>query len=203
MKNHLLITFVRNPELGMVKTRLAQKIGNANALKVYIDLLEHTHGTMLSTDFQNAVFYSEQIPDRDMWSKDDFLRFAQQGKHLGERMKNAFQTGFGLGFSKIVLIGSDLPSLKTSHLNEAFYRLKSCDAVIGPAQDGGYYLIGMNQLHQEFFNDKSWGTSTVLEQTLNEVSHLKIDFMETLNDIDNFEDLKGLEKFNTLYDDYK
>ena len=203
MKNHLLITFVRNPELGKVKTRLAQKIGDSNALEVYIDLLEHTKSTMLSTTCQKAVFYSEHIPESDMWSKNDFLRFAQHGNHLGERMAHAFQIGFGLGFSNIVLIWSDLPTLKATHVTEAFERLKNCDAVIGPAQDGGYYLIGMTQYHQVFFNNKTWGTSSVLEQTLNETKGLKVDFIETLNDIDTFEDMEGLKKFKKLYDEYK
>ena len=203
MHNNLLISFVRNPELGKVKTRLAKKIGAVNALEVYNDLLEHTKSTMLATNCQKAVFYSEHVAKNDMWSGGEFLRFTQCGGHLGERMSHAFQTGFNLGFDSVILIGSDLATINKTHIKQALDRLKRCHAVLGPAEDGGYYLIGMNRFHQEFFYNKAWGTDTVLNDTLKDTSHLKIDLLEPLNDVDTFEDLQGLKQFKTLFDEYK
>lgn len=202
MTKTLAITFVRNPELGKVKTRLAKTIGKHRALEVYITLLEHTKTIMSTSNFKNAVFYSEHIPDTDLWADGQFLRFQQKGNHLGARMLHAFETGFNGGYNRIILIGSDLPNLSVKHLNQAYNALANHEVVIGPANDGGYYLIGMNKIHAQLFKRKNWGTSSVLKETLCDSKGLDIAFLEPLNDIDTFEDLEATTQFIFISDEY-
>jgi uncharacterized protein len=190
MKTNALIIFTRNPQLGKVKTRLAKTIGNERALEVYNDLLIHT---MIETQYLGCdkfVFYDEDIEKNDLWSKKIYKKEMQFGKDLGAKMQNAFQTVFDLGYQNCVIIGSDLFDLKSWHIDEAFNKLEVNDIVIGPAEDGGYYLLGLKKVIPPIFRNKDWGKSTVLSSTLNDLKNYKIDFMETLNDIDTFEDLR-------------
>ena len=184
-----IIIFTRNPELGKVKSRLAKTIGNEKALLVYKELLLHTKNIALQIQTNRFVFYSENIVENDFWDNNSFQKELQIGGDLGERMSNAFQFVFNLGYEKAVIIGSDLFDLEPDHINEAFQKLHNHDIVIGPAEDGGYYLLGMKKLYKPLFQNKIWGTSTVLASTLQDCQNLKIYQLETLNDIDTAEDL--------------
>ncbi len=190
MKTNALIIFVRNPELGKVKTRLAKTVGNEKALKVYKDLLLHTMLETTNLDCDKFVFYDENIEKNDIWSVTTFKKNMQFGVHLGAKMQNAFQHIFDLGYKRCIIIGSDLFELEANHINNAFNKLERNEVVIGPAEDGGYYLLGLKKLIPSIFRNKDWGTSTVLFDTLNDLEKYKIDFLETLNDIDTFEDLE-------------
>ena len=143
MKTNALIIFVRNPKLGKVKTRLAKTIGNEKALEVYNDLLFHTMTETQNLDCDKYVFYDENIETKDLWSEKIYEKQMQFGKDLGAKMQNAFQTLFDLGYQNCIIIGSDLFDLETNHIYEAFNKLKRNEAVIGPAEDGGYYLLGL------------------------------------------------------------
>lgn len=182
--------FTRNPLLGKVKTRLAASIGDEAALEVYQFLLQHTFNITKELDCDKAVYYSEGIPENGLWEKGDFQKILQQGKGLGQRMENAFKNAFFEGYSKVVVIGSDLCDLQEKDLKMAFLALDENDFVIGPAQDGGYYLLGMKKLDSAVFQNKAWGTSEVLEQTLQDLGNEKVKLLELRNDIDTFEDLK-------------
>lgn len=190
MKTNALIIFTRNPQLGKVKTRLAKKIGDQKALQVYKDLLFHTMTETQNLDCDKFVFYDENIDTDDLWPEILYKKRVQLGSHLGARMQNAFQTLFDLGYQNCIIIGSDLFDLQANHINEAFHKLESNDVVIGPAEDGGYYLSGIKKVIPPIFKNKDWGTSTVLTDTLKDLENYKIEFLETLNDIDTFEDLE-------------
>jgi len=190
MQTSLLMVFVRNPQLGTVKTRLATTVGDKVALEIYIELMRHTAEVTHKVSADKKVFYSEKIEQNDVWNKMNFSKALQTKGTLGQRMENAFRTAFEKGYKKVLIVGSDLYSLKTSHIEKALHQLDKKEVVIGPAQDGGYYLLGLKKNLPALFCNKSWGTSSVLNETLNDLKLKSIFLMKTLNDIDNFEDLK-------------
>lgn len=189
-KKNLIIVFTRNPELGKVKTRLAKTIGNDAALKIYKQLLKHTEKIVRRNDADKAIYYSVKVRTNDIWDNTYYQKYQQQGEDLGLRMLHAFKNGFHKGYEKIIIIGSDLFDLNETHLNTAFKILDTNDIVIGPAIDGGYYLLGMNKLHQTIFENIAWSTEHVLKDTLKKLENETVFLLEALNDIDTFEDLK-------------
>ena len=197
MKN-LVIVFARNPELGKVKTRLAQTIGKKSALKVYKLLLEHTEKTIRNMDCDKAIYYSEKIIDNDIWDNTIYQKHQQEGIELGERMRNAFSKTFHDNYEKVILIGSDLFDLQPKHIEEAFNKLNTNDVIIGPAEDGGYYLLGMKILHEPVFKNKKWGNAAVFLNTMQDLQNVDVHLLEELNDIDTFEDLEKCSKLKEL-----
>ncbi|MFD1062198.1 TIGR04282 family arsenosugar biosynthesis glycosyltransferase [Winogradskyella litorisediminis] len=194
-----LIIFTRNPELGKCKTRLAKSIGDEEALKIYKYLLQHTANVAKKVDAERFVFYSEDIIKDDIWDAEHFNKLLQNGNDLGERMEHAFETLFLKDFKKIIIVGSDLLDLNKNIIENAFEKLNENDAVIGPAEDGGYYLLGMKSLNKNAFRNKNWGNDTVLEQTKKDFFNKSLYVLETLNDIDFVEDLKPYEAFKYLF----
>ncbi|MCL6218697.1 TIGR04282 family arsenosugar biosynthesis glycosyltransferase [Zunongwangia pacifica] len=192
---NLLLIFTRNPEYGKVKTRLAKDIGDQAALNIYIFLLAHTARICAPLSTEKAVYYSEEIDKDDLWDAAIFQKKKQVGEDLGERMKNAFAEGFDAGYSKIVIIGSDLYDIETKDLEQAFEVLNDNEVVIGPAEDGGYYLLGMTQLHPKLFKNKNWGTQTVLQETINELTKSNYKLLEKRNDVDLYSDIKDHPAF--------
>ena len=191
-----LIIFTRNPELGKVKTRLATTIGDAAALEVYQKLLEHTVDITQPLKVDKFVFYSEQIQENDHWDTTIYYKELQKGTNLGERMHHAFELLFKKGYRQIIIVGSDIFELTTKNIQEAFTGLDTANFVVGPALDGGYYLLGMNTLNKSLFKHKKWGTSTVLKATLKNLAHEKVALLATKNDIDTYDDLKKSSEFN-------
>ena len=189
------LEFNTETKLGKVKTRLAKTIGNPSALAIYKKLLEHTESVLRPLNCDKAVYYSVKIRENDIWDSTIYQKHQQTGEHLGARMANAFKHGFKNNYQKIIIVGSDLYDLKTEHINQAFQDLETNDVVLGPAEDGGYYLLGMKQFHPKLFRNKNWGTDSVLKDTLKDLKEESVFLLETLNDIDFFEDL---EKHNDL-----
>lgn len=194
MSNCLLI-FTRNPELGKVKSRLAQGVGQENALAIYKKLLQHTQEVVTQVNCERWVGYSVIIRTNDLWPETDFKKFKQEGTDLGKRMSHAFETAFAAGHTKVIIVGSDLYDLRPTHLEEAFTALQKNDVVLGPAQDGGYYLLGMKSLIPEVFSDKEWGTETVYKDTLDNLQTKSVHLLEMLNDIDYAQDLEPYSEF--------
>jgi hypothetical protein len=190
MKTNVLIIFTRNPELGKVKTRLAKTIGNEKTLEVYRDLLSHTMKVTQIVDCDKFVFYDNSIEPNDIWSNAIYEKRMQFGVDLGAKMQNAFQELFNLGYKNCVIVGSDLFDLQAKHIIETFDKLENNDAVIGPAEDGGYYLLGLKKIIPNIFFDKKWGTETVFSDTMKDLYAYSVDFLEILNDIDTAEDLE-------------
>lgn len=192
---NLLLIFTRNPELGKCKTRLAAKVGDQTALEIYTFLLDHTHAITKEVNATKEVLYSEEIWEDDIWESDHYHKKLQQGEDLGERMSNAFLDGFEAGYSNIIIIGSDMYDLSTADLNLAFKELENNPFVIGPAEDGGYYLLGMSKMNTTVFKNKAWGTETVLKDTLNDLTNEDVKLLETKNDVDHYEDIQHTEAF--------
>ena len=190
MNNNLIIVFVRTPELGKVKTRLAKAIGDQAALTIYKLLLKHTAAVLHELSFDKVVYYSEKIENNDFWKASLFEKKLQKGADLGERMQQAFETAFDRGYKKVLIIGSDLFELTSTLIISALEALETYDISIGPSLDGGYYLLGMKELHPAVFKNKKWGTDSVLENTLQDLKQQNVKLLEALNDIDTFEDLQ-------------
>ena len=190
MNKNLIIVFVRTPELGKVKTRLAKSIGDVSALTIYKLLLKHTETVLHDLSFDKVVYYSEKVEENDFWEARLFEKKLQKGADLGERMQHAFETAFEQGYQKVLIIGSDLFDLKSIHITTAFEALENHDLTIGPSLDGGYYLLGMKELYPAVFKNKKWGTDSILENTLKDLQQQNVKLLEALNDIDTFEDLQ-------------
>ena len=198
MSKNLLIVFTRNPELGKVKTRLAKTVGNATALKIYIFLLERTRDIAVQVSADKAVYYSVKVRENDIWDANNFQKHQQVGEDLGIRMLHAFKNGFKAGYEKVMIIGSDLYDLTAETIENAFIALEDNEVVIGPAEDGGYYLLGMNSLEEKVFKNKKWGTETVRKNTLEELKDKKVFLLGELNDVDVFEDIEHHPAFQTF-----
>jgi hypothetical protein len=186
MTKNALIIFVKNPVEGQVKTRLAKTIGNSAAVDVYKQLLQHTLAITKNLGVDKFVFYGDYINDNDLWLNNIYQKQQQQGLDLGERIKNAFDIVFNLGYDKAIIIGSDCYELTTQILEEAFDELLINDAVIGPCNDGGYYLVGMKELIPELFDNILWSTEEVLPKTVTMLKDLQLQFemLPMLNDVD-------------------
>ncbi len=195
MSKNLLIIFTRNPELAKVKTRLAKSIGDENALTIYKILLNKTEKTVRDLNCDKAVYYSVRIRENDIWDASFYQKHQQHGADLGIRMHNAFKEAFNNSYNRVAIIGSDLYDLNQNHINDAFKALEKNDFVIGPAHDGGYYLLAMKSIYSQVFKNKDWGNSTVFKDTLKDLKKENIHSLETLNDIDVYDDLKNIEAF--------
>lgn len=189
-ETRLLIIFAKNPEKGQVKTRLAETVGDEVALQIYRKLLGYTLSVVDSVDAEKQVWYSRFIPEENRGNTEEFTKKLQRGYDLGERMHNAFSNAFDDGYRKVVIIGSDCAELTSGLISESYQRLEENDLVIGPSEDGGYYLLGMNKFYGYLFDDIPWSTPEVLPRTLHlaEKSNLNIYLLPELNDVDNEKD---------------
>ena len=194
-----LIVFTRNPELGKCKTRLAATIGDQSALDVYRFLLDHTVKITTPLAADVYVYYSKKIKDVDIWDTSIFRKKQQQGHDLGHKMQHAFTEVFNMGYQRAIIIGSDLYDLTTQELEDAFLKLEDKEFVIGPAQDGGYYLLGMKHLKPPLFKNKKWGTQRVLNDTLQDLELGKTAILAKKNDIDHYEDIKDIAVFKKFF----
>ena len=209
MSKALVIVFVKNIKLGKVKTRLAKTIGNQGASEVYNELVQVTEKATENLSVDKRIYFSDAVVET-IWKND--YKTVQHGVDLGERMKNAFKKGFEDGYEHIVLIGSDLPDITANHINQGLEALKQNQMTFGPAEDGGYYLIGLSKMHNFVFDNKPWSETNLLEETLSELKENGVTFttLDILNDIDTYEDLIASkfyqsnielqEKIKQLYD---
>ena len=198
MIRDLLIIFTRNPERGKVKTRLSSTIGPEAALRVYNFLLEHTRNITQELKVDKRVYYSDKIDRNDIWKEKDYTKRLQYGFDLGDRMQHAIQEGLDDGYTNIIIIGSDLYDLSQLDLENAFEALRRDEMVIGPALDGGYYLIGMKQVPDDVFKNKKWGSESVLRDTLQNLNGKSVTLLPEKNDIDHIEDLEQFEALKNL-----
>ncbi len=191
MSDSLLMIFVKNLIPGMVKTRLAEDIGIDTALDVYQELVHHTHKITKKIEVDKSVYYSEYVEIEDIWDNGDYKLTSQKGMTLGEKMSNAFDEAFD-SYKKVVIIGSDCYDLNSKLIKTAFEMLEENDLVVGPAKDGGYYLLGMREYFPQLFQDKEYSTNKVLSDLLEEAEELELSVnkLPVLSDIDTLEDLK-------------
>lgn len=192
---NVLQIFVKHPVAGQTKTRLAAGIGHPKALEAYRRLLQRMKDIALSlpTSIEVEVWYGNQVPEQDLWSDSPFPRYLQSGEDLGARMQGAIQSALEQGADGVILVGSDLPHLRAEILLDAFEKLSSAEVVLGPSEDGGYYLVGMTGLQAAIFQDMTWSVSDVLDVTRSRLKEAGVSWQEVemLNDLDTVEDLAG------------
>ncbi len=185
MQKDLLIIFARPPVEGKVKKRLAATLGQAAALRIYRKLLKHTFTLANQAGTPCRTYYAEQPP-----AHTEQPYTLQQGHELGERMLHAFRKELK-NFERVCLIGSDCPYIRPEDLQAAFDALTNHDVVLGPASDGGYYLIALKQPLATLFTGIDWGTDRVLQQTLEVCRQQGYSFylLNTYSDVDRPEDI--------------
>ncbi len=188
-----ILVFVRAPEAGRVKTRLAAGIGAAAALRVYVRLAEHALAQARASGAAVRVHFTPADAGDAVraWLGPGAAYLPQAEGDLGERMRSAFDAAFAAGFRRVVVIGSDLPDLSAELLGRAFALLDGHEAVLGPARDGGYYLLGLRRPVPEVFQGIAWSTAEVLAATVARLREMGIEpaLLETLGDVDEAADL--------------
>ena len=188
-----LIIFVKNPIPGTVKTRIARTVGPERATQVYRHLLAYTQQITSAVPYERTVYYGDFVNPDDGWN--DCEKRLQAGDDLGERMLIAFREQFDTDGEpdhsvRVVIIGSDCLTITADHIRRAFEALDAVDVVIGPATDGGYYLLGMKQPHPFLFQNMPWSQPELRQLTELALlqNGLTFERLEELTDIDQWED---------------
>lgn len=195
-----LTVFTRYPEPGQVKTRLIEALGKDGATALHKELTERTVAKideLAGTCTIEPVIYFEggELASMQSWLGQHRKFKPQSAGGLGDKLKMAFADAFNAGAQRVVTIGCDCPGLTREHICRAFDALYFQDIVLGPASDGGYYLIGLKYPLDELFDNIPWGTDMVFETTVarGQQLGLTIAFLEELHDVDRPEDLKHLD----------
>jgi rSAM/selenodomain-associated transferase 1 len=189
-----LIVFLRYPEKGKVKTRLAATTSEDFAQQWYRKCVDKIISEIDKTpNIETNIFYSI-IKEKEKvikWLGNKYIYYDQKGSDLGARMQNAFFKVFANNSGKAIIIGTDIPDLNHNILSDAFELLDNNDIVLGPSVDGGYYLLGMNRLHNSLFEGIEFSTATVLSETISKIDKLGLTFsmLPKLQDIDIEDDL--------------
>lgn len=194
MNDSILLIFTKYPSLGKCKTRLAKSIGDKKALEVYQHLLDKTARIASELAVDTAVFFNEKIDPHHRWKFSYYHKLQAEG-NLGNKMKNAFEWAFEMKYNKVCIIGSDLWDIEASELETAFEALLKYNICIGPAKDGGYYLIGSNSYRPELVDLNEWSTPDVYKKTIEKAGSNSVFVLKEKNDIDTIEDLKDIPFF--------
>ena len=189
---------MKYPEPGLVKTRLAKNIGEYQAASLYRLFVEAILARTEDARFSRIIFYSppeKKSEIMDWLGHKTGVYYPQRGDTLGEKLSNAIEVMFKNGAGKVVTIGTDSPTVDKKIILKAFEKLENKPCVIGPAIDGGYYLIGLSSFHKKIFKDIDWSTENVLKQTRERLNELKLNFaiLDEKPDIDSFDDLLALK----------
>lgn len=189
-----VVCFIKNPVAGKVKTRLARTVGNEEALNIYHRLLRYTKGVLDPFPGEKKLYFSSHLETLPYWKDPTYEQKLQSGGHLGERLSTAFSNELAKA-EKVIIIGSDCAELKTQHLRQASEALNHREVVIGPARDGGYYLIGLNKYIPGIFEGMPWSEPDLLNQTLVYLQEQKIScqLLEELSDVDQFKDWQQVD----------
>jgi hypothetical protein len=202
VKKQITLFFVKSPQPGHVKTRLAEDVGSDEATDIYRHLVQRLV-RQFPADLNLRVCFTPaeeeetvrewlapQLDARDI----DWQLEPQFEGDLGQRMSAAFAMAFADGAEKVLIIGSDTPGVNTSHFQETWDALDEVDVVIGPARDGGYYLLGLRSYCSDLFENVPWSSEETLDTTMERAMEagLEVSWLEELNDIDTLEDWKEL-----------
>ncbi|HEX9655184.1 MAG TPA: TIGR04282 family arsenosugar biosynthesis glycosyltransferase [bacterium] len=190
-----IVIFAKYPAPHRVKTRLGAQIGYEPAADLYRLFIEQTLAVARRSGVERIFLACDPKERQDDFRKmfaGEWTGFLQQGDDLGMRMDNAFQLAFSQGMQKVVIIGSDSPTLPTQHLTSAFEVLENHDIALGPAEDGGYYLIGLQTSHPQLFKDIEWSSASVLPATRERAKRLRLScaLLPTWYDVDEIGTLK-------------
>lgn len=202
LKKHALLIFLRYPEPGKVKKRLSDGIGPERAANIYEKLLRRTLGIACELkrrrrDISIVLFHTPDDPVEELKVKfhGPWVFLPQRGEHLGTRMERALADAFAMGAEKAVLIGTDLADIETGDLEAAFSKISGRSAVLGPASDGGFYLVGLNQSVSTPFRFNRWGTGDIFSRTARafEAEGFRVLTVRRRSDVDRREDVLNLE----------
>ena len=199
MHPDLLIIFLKNPVKGKVKTRLAKSIGDEAALKLYHKMVSHTLGEADAVEATILLYYSDIIPSEYPWSykpKNPMMSLLQdQSPDLGKRMAESIKSGLK-EHDHVIVIGSDCPDITAELIQRSFSLLRTNDIVLGPANDGGFYLLGLSNWSDSIFDEVHWSTETVLEKCIKNIEGLGLSYilLEKLTDVDTLEDLQQINR---------
>jgi len=197
-----ILVFLRAPENGRVKTRLARDIGYEKALDLYKNFVQKTLLAVEKSgvDHRICFFPAERQAMVEDWLGQNHTYMHQAGKDLGHRMDNALSRVFSQGAQKAVLVGTDIPDISAHHLLTALDLLNKNDVVIGPSLDGGYWLIGFQRdgYCPDLFQQIDWGAETVFSATIEkcQANGLSTGILPVLRDIDTLEDLQFFQENN-------
>jgi rSAM/selenodomain-associated transferase 1 len=197
-----ILFFVKSPEQGKVKRRLAASLGETVASALYTSFVFDALATLDTCGARVVVCFSPPEARKSVvaWLGQHYVYMPQKGADLGQRMKNAFIDAFDRGFQQVLIVGSDIPDLPRNVIEDAFAFLKNRDAVLGPSFDGGYYLIGFKRstFTPLAFEEIGWGAETVLQETIDRLrtKGLSLHTLPTWNDIDTLADLKDFFQRN-------
>ncbi|MBI4115218.1 MAG: TIGR04282 family arsenosugar biosynthesis glycosyltransferase [Candidatus Omnitrophica bacterium] len=205
MATNALLYFVKYPEPGMVKTRLAKVVGADHAAQAYRELTETNLGILnsLPSGFAKVIIAFDPFKKEEAvrsWLPGPYEYVAQKGSELGARLQNAFRFAFEIGFKKVIVLGSDTLGLRPDLISNGFEALEFYDVAIGPAYDGGYYLIGMNREQFSIFKNIPWSSPHVFEVTLNKLIEKNLSYylLQKLDDLDEAKNLSGGKKHETF-----
>ena len=194
-KSRAIIVFVKYPEEGKVKTRLASTTSNSFATGIYKIISKNIFDELakLNNEIDVHIFYApfDDLVKIKNWVGKKFVFKVQRGSDLGDRIANAFENIFLRNYKRAMIIGSDIPNIDCLIINESFNSLESYDVVISPSDDGGYSLLGMNRENKFLFENIEWSTDSVFKTTKNKIikNQLSLKTLNQLNDIDTFDDL--------------
>lgn len=187
-----ILVFAKYPEEGRCKTRLAAGIGNARALAVYRALLDYTLTVVQECPGRRILFVDppERAGDAQDWAPGMDLYLPQSQGDLGIRLANAVNSRMDAGATRLILLGCDCPQISKESVISSLEALDSFDTILGPTEDGGYYLLGLKGRHPFLFQDIPWSTEKVLEKTLNilKIHSLSYLLRNTLLDVDTPDD---------------
>lgn len=188
-KSNGLIVFIKNPEIGKAKTRVAEEVGDDKAMEVYLSLLDITKTVVESVDASRYLYYSHFVNNEDGWAEQLYTKDLQVDGDLGDKMHDAFSKAL-LDNEKVVIVGSDCPYISPEIIDDAFEALEDYDTVIGPAEDGGYYLIGMKKMIDEVFFNMEWSVDNVRSETIKRIKSKGFThtLLPELSDIDYWRD---------------
>ena len=191
MNSERLIVFVKAPRPGLVKTRLARSLGPQAACAAYLRLVEMLlSGFRLLDQVELCFTPDDAASEIQAWMRKPWSAAPQGQGDLGRRLVSAFERAFTDGMKRVAIIGADCPAVTVPDIHESFAALRDHDVVVGPAMDGGYWLVGMNGMHSRLFDDISWGTERVFSETMNHIRNagLTVQVLRELEDVDTEEE---------------
>lgn len=192
MNDNALIIIAKYPEEAYVKTRLKGMMPDEKRMELYISMLENTLTKLKSIPGVDTFIAYAPENEGDYFAKFGVRLIALHKGDLGVRMFYAFNEVFNAGYQRAALVGVDIPDLSSTIIQRAFELLSLKDIVYGPAEDGGYYLVGMSKLIKEIFEDVPWSSEHTLNKSLEKAGQFSysVDFTETLFDIDTIDDIE-------------
>ena len=201
MTTETLIIYSRYPEAGKTKTRMIPALGAQKAAQLQRQMTEHTLDTARKLRSERQINIEVHFAGGNQqlmtdWIGEDIQYIPQTNGDLGDRMNHSFTNAFNSS-QRVVIIGIDCPDIDIQILNNAFDALQKKELVLGVAQDGGYYLIGLNKTVPQLFQNITWGTEKVLSQTkaIAQTLNLNVEYLTTLSDVDRPEDLPIWQKY--------